>query len=168
MKLSKGTSNRVDWDSITAAIRLGLGELGGEKGSEDVVVANAVSASESALSAQRITQEAFEVFQSKFQEALLNRKKVINIVIAVMLLSFAVMVLGISLSFVNPWGGAVSLAGLATLCGQISKGWQLMKDVTMLEILPSRYEFLLKMCRTPEQYDEFLAELLRETRTLRP
>ena len=86
----------------------------------------------------------------------------------VVIVSLAATIAGAAFAMVNPWmGSAVSVAGIGSMFGILTRMWRLAKDQAMLELIPARYELALQLAASPEQFSAILNEFMRESSLIR-
>jgi hypothetical protein len=160
--LSKRTSRKIDWSTVTDTIGLTLDQLshGRGGGAEGHSPADAVDPA--------IVRQAFQHVEAEFKRVLEPLRGQMKVVSALVLVSLAIMVAGAALAFVNPWGGSIlSLGGVGSVLGLLVRAWQLSRDQAMLELIPARYSLALQLCSSPQQCKQILTQFLSETSSLR-
>ena len=156
--LSGFTEQRINWRKIDDTTRALLDEVGGQRSAET---------SEPEIDPQLI-RDAFASVKLEFERVLGPLRRRMYLVSGIILLSIAVAIAGAALAMVSPWrGSALCIAGIGSLLGFLSRGWQLSKDQAMLELIPSRYELALQLCLSREQYRDILSRFMEETTAVR-
>jgi hypothetical protein len=159
-KLSTATSRKLDWVRISDVMVVALGNGLADRSPGARTPLENID--------QEKVRQAFAHVEEEFKRVLGPLEKTLYVVMALVLAALAVALAGAAISFINPWGGAaIGTVGVVTMLTCLSKAWQLRRDQAMLELLPSRYELALSLCKTQEQYKQFLERFLSETSSLK-
>jgi len=159
MSLTRTTARRINWDALADTIRLSLSQVGSTRG-------GAVTADEK-VDAELI-RRTFEVFKAEFQKAADTMQKVVRLSILIILVSLAVAFAGGVLLFTKPWAGwTLSATALGTLLGLVQRVRLLARDEVMLRVIPAKYEAVLQLSASRQQYTKILNDMLVETNSLR-
>lgn len=153
--LSTATKRRIDWRAIENASAAFAG-FRGEGGESREPPAREPHAS-----------DFFRVLQTEFDGAIAPLNFWMKLVAPVLLVSLAVAIGGGALLAMTPWGAIVSIAGMVSLFGILTKVWWLSRDHLFLQLTLVRYELLLKSATSFEEKRDVVRQFLEETSHIR-
>ena len=160
-ELSSWAVRRIDWEKISDTTRAAL----------DFVCHSRASHAQTAAGTAfdpKVVREAFASAKREFRTVLKPLRTQINLASGLVIVSIAATIAGAAFAMVNRWAGsALSIAGIGSMFGILTRMWQLAKDQAMLELIPSRYELALQLASSPEQFSTILNEFLRESTSIR-
>jgi hypothetical protein len=160
-ELSSWTVRRIDWQKIGDTTRAALDFAGGSRG---------VRAESPATPPfdPHVIREAFASVKREFRTVLKPLRTQMKLASGLVILSLAATITGAAFAVVHPWmGSAVSVAGIGSMFGFLTRMWQLAKDQAMLELIPTRYELALQLATSPDQFSDILNEFMRESTSIR-
>lgn len=155
--LSKKTAGSINWRAISQV--LDEQGLGANRGTEEPTV----QSSDSVDYAERVAK-ACEAPKREFAARAAVLKRQVQLALWILFPALAIaIVAGVMLAVKAPIGGGLlSTGGLAALFGFMTRTWRLGRDQLILELFPARYEMLLGLCHTAQQYDLALNALMAE------
>lgn len=160
-KLSSWAVRRIDWQKISDTTRAALDFVGHSR------AGHAQTADATAFNPE-VVREAFASVKREFRTVLKPLRTQMKLASGLVIISIAATIAGAAFAMVNPWAGsALSIAGMGSMLGILTRMWQLAKDQAMLELIPSRYELALQLATSPEQFSTILNEFLRESTSIR-
>jgi hypothetical protein len=161
MTFSGYTSRRIKWQVIEDTLAVTLDHVGDQR---------AASKREGLVQTvdPDVIKKAFQQMKLEFQAVLNPLRRLMKVVAALTILSACVSFAGATLALLHPIiGCSMSIAGLGSLLGLVSKAWLLSRDQAMLELIPGRYELAMQVSDSPEQLRKILTAFLSETSSLR-
>lgn len=155
--LSKSASRLLNWKLINDTMRFALDEVGSDRSVHK----------ESSPNVQNIDHElvekAFRALKGEFRRVLGPLRKQIIVSSTFILLSLAATISGAALLSIKPLsGGIVSIAGIGAMFPLLSRTWRLARDQAILELLPAKYEAILQLCKSQDQYNDALSRMMEE------
>jgi len=160
--LSRGTSRRIDWTRITDVLRVTADRFGEHR-------SGASTENQDYLRSEDLIalQSAFSVAEQAFRTVLRPLRNLMRLVTVLLILSIAVTIAGAALAMLTRWASILSVAGLISMFGLLTKAWTLARDRAMLELIPARYELALKVCTSKKQAGTIVNDFLKETNSAR-
>jgi hypothetical protein len=156
--LSKSASRLLNWKLINDTMRFALDEVGSDRSGHTEPAPNVKESIDHELVAK-----AFQALKGEFRRVLGPLRKQIIVSSTFILLSLAATISGAALLSIKPLsGGIVSIAGIGAMFPLLSRTWRLARDQAILELLPAKYEAILQLCRSQDQYNEALSRMMEE------
>jgi len=155
--LSKSASGLLNWKLINDTMRFALDEVGASRSGHPS------PADRQQHIDPEVVERAFKALKSEFRRVLGPLRKQIIVSSTLILLSLAVTIGAAALISIKPMSaGIVSAAGIGAMIPLVGRTWRLARDQAILELLPAKYEALLQLCRSQEQYSEALRRMMDE------
>jgi hypothetical protein len=156
--LSKSASRLLNWKLINDTMRFALDEVGVTRSGHPGASTDGHEHIDS-----EVVEKAFKALKSEFLRVLGPLRKQIIVSSTLILLSLAVTIAAAALISIRPMSaGIVSAAGIGAMIPLVGRTWRLARDQAILELLPAKYEALLQLCRSQEQYSEALRRMMDE------
>lgn len=154
--LSKSASRLLNWKLINDTMRFALDEVGASRGGR-------LGAANGQQIDRELVEKAFQALKSEFRRVLGPLRKQIIVSSTLILLSLAITIAAAALISIRPMSaGIVSAAGIGAMIPLLGRTWRLARDQAILELLPAKYEAILQLCNSQEQYSEALRRMMDE------
>ena len=116
---------------------------------------------------QKVLRSAFDAAEQAFHVVLRPLRNLMRLITVLLIVSIAVTIAGAALMTLTRWAGALSVGGLISMFGLLTKAWSLARDQAMLELIPARYELALQVCASKKQAAAIVNAFLKETNSVR-
>ena len=162
--LSRAAASRINWEPILDEIGLVAGQVRSTKRRPEESDAQSGREVEGRRESLLLS---LAHLKEEFENTLGWLRRIMRVVIALVVGAVALTVAGAALLQVTPYAGLLSIAGIGSLLGLLTKAWRIARDQAMLELVPARYTLAIELARSDEDIQKIIADFLAETSSLR-